>query len=335
MSTVPNLFIIGAPKSGTTSLYVYLKGHPEVHLSPTKEPNFFAADLAHDISGQSFVYPRDWPAYLELFERAGAAKVIGEGSTRYMYSERAPALIRATSPNARIVAILRNPVDMLRSLHAHKVAAGTEDLEDFEQALAADLDRRAGRRIPPRSNPRLATYRDRARYGELLLRWFEAFGRDRVNVIVFDDLVQQPEGEFRRLLEFLDIDPGYRPATFASHNVAHGGRRLVRRLTATAPAQWLAWRALPSVVGDIRARELVSAFSQSRLRRSGGEGLVVAPELRRRLESELEADVALLSGLLGRDLASLWLGHDVEAVEDERGAGRAARLAADGEQIPV
>lgn len=317
---VPNLFVIGAPKCGTTSLYMYLKGHPQVHMSPTREPNYFAADLAHDPARQSFVYGRDGAAYLRLFERAGTKPIVGEASTRYLSSRRAPMLIRAASPEARIVAMVRNPVDMLRSLHAHKLAAGTEDIADFEHALAADLDRRSGRRIPARANPLLATYRDRARYGELLLPWFETFGPQSVHVIVLEDVVRQPDLQFERLLDFLAVDPAYRPPAFKSHNSAHRGRNVVKRLTSTPPAQWLAWRALPSMVGDIRARELVSTFSHSRLRRSEGLPTEVAPELRARLESEYEADVSLLGQLLQRDLARLWFGQPDGALPDDRPA---------------
>ena len=227
MVRFPDLFIIGAPKSGTTSLYEYLKGHPDVFMSVLKEPSYFAPDLAKEDSANFLVYGRDEALYLNLFAEAGDAKRLGEASTRYLYSKEAPALIKAASPDARIVAMLRNPVDMMHSLHAHKVAAATEDL-DFEEALAAEADRHAGKRIPPTSNPMLATYRDRARFGEQLPRWFEIFGRDRVHVIILEDMIRQPEDEFRRLLEFLEVDPDYQPESFAAHNVAHGARSAFR-----------------------------------------------------------------------------------------------------------
>jgi hypothetical protein len=312
----PNLFIIGAPKSGTTSLYEYLKGHPEVHMSPLKEPNYFAPDLARDISGNSMLFERDESEYLALFAQARGVPVIGEGSTRYMYSRRAPALIHAAAPDARIVAMVRNPIDMIYSLHAHKLSAGTEDIADFEQALAAEGDRAAGTRLPPHSNPLLATYRDRARFGEQLTRWFDEFGRDRVHVIVFEDLLAAPDAEFRKVLEFLGIDPEYRPASFAAHNAAHGSRSaLVRRLVLSSPAQWLAWRALPRIVGGVRAREMVAVFSQSRLRRRKIQRESVPPALRARLEKDFDPDVTVLSALLGRDLRARWFGRPLAPVE--------------------
>src|SRR5687767_12353755 len=158
------MFIIGAPKSGTTSLFEYLKAHPQVFMSQVKEPNYFAPDLA-DEGDNMLRHPVDEARYLDLFAGAGAALRRGEGSVRYIYSRAAPQLIHAVAPDPRIVVMLRNPVDMAHSLYRHMVAAGVEDLPTFEQALDAEDDRHQGRRVPARMNPRLSTYRDRARYG--------------------------------------------------------------------------------------------------------------------------------------------------------------------------
>jgi sulfotransferase family protein len=314
MTRMPDLFIVGAPKSGTTSLYEYLKGHPDVFMSVVKEPCYFARDLAKDDSGNFLVYGRDEKLFLDLFADAGDAKRLGEASTRYLYSKDAPTLIHDAQPDARIVAMLRNPVDMIHSLHAHKLAAATEDVADFEQALATEADRHAGRRIPAHSNPGLATYRDRARFGEQLPRWFEAFGRDRVHVIIFEDMIRDTEGEFRRLLEFLEIDPDYQPESFGAHNTAHGARSIfVRRLLNSRPPQWFVWTFLPRVIGDVRTRGLVRRFRHSWFHRRKIQKAPLSSELRRRLEEEFAPDVARLSEMLGRDLGELWFGRSVTA----------------------
>jgi len=305
---MPDLFIIGAPKSGTTSLYEYLKGHPEVFMSVVKEPCYFARDLAHDHSGNFLVYERDEALYTALFDEATPEqKRAGEGSTRYLYSKDAPALIREASPEARVIAMLRNPVDMIHSLHAHKLAAATEDLADFKDALDAEADRHAGRRIPAHSNPTLATYRDRARFGEQLPRWFDTFGRNRVHVIIFEDMVRDPAGEFRRLLEFLEIDPDYVPASFAAYNTAHAARSLsIRRVLNTRLPQWVVWSLLPKVIGDTRTRGVVRRFRHSWFHRKPIQKAPLSPQLRRQLEDEFAPDVARTSELLGRDLGELW-----------------------------
>lgn len=309
----PNLFIIGAPKSGTTSLYEYLKGHPQVFMSVVKEPCYFSADLAFDHSGNFLVYERDAKLYEDLFADAGDAKLLGEGSTRYLYSHDAARLIHAASPDARIVAMLRNPVDMIHSLHAHKLAAGTEDITSFEEALDAEADREEGRRLPAHSNPKLSTYRDRAKFGEQLPRWFDEFGRDRVRVIIFEDMVRDPEGEFRALLEFLGIDPDYVPESFGAHNTAHGARStLIRRMLNGRFPQWLVWGLLPKLIGDTRTRGLVRRFRHSWFHRKPINRGKISPELRRRLEDDFAPDVARLSALLGRDMGQFWFGRSAD-----------------------
>lgn len=310
VTRTPNLFIVGAPKSGTTSLYEYLKGHPEVFMSVVKEPCYFARDLAKDRSGNFLRYDVDRDRYGALFADAGGAKRVGEASTRYLYSKDAPALIAADVSEAWIIAILRNPVDMIASLHAHKLAGGTEDLADFEEALAAEEDRHAGRRLPADSNPLLATYRDRARYGEQVPRWFDAFGRERVHVILFEEMIREPATHFRRLLEFLGVDPTYQPTSFAAHNPAHGARgNLLRRVARTRPVQFATWRLLPALIGDGRTRGLARRLGHSTLRRRPVERPELPAELRQRLELEFAPDVAQLSALLGRDVASVWFGQ--------------------------
>lgn len=310
MSRFPNLFIIGAPKSGTTSLYHYLSGHPQVFMSQVKEPGYFARDLTAQTPDNTMRFGVDEGAYLALFEAADEARYAGEGSVRYLYSHDAAGLIHDAEPAARIVAMLRNPVDMAHSLHAHMLAGGAEDIVEFEEALAAEDDRHAGKRIPPTANPRLSTYRDRARYGEQLPRWLDTFGRERVHVIIFEDFARQPAVEFRRVLEFLGVDADYQPESFAAYNVAHGSRsKRLRALLSGRLPQWFVWRLMPRLIGDRRTRALVQRFRHSRLHRRPLDKAPISPDLRRRLEDEFAPDVARLSELLGRDVGALWFGR--------------------------
>jgi len=309
VSRTPDLFIVGAPKSGTTSLYEYLKGHPEVFMSEAKEPCYFSRDLALDESGNFLVYGRDEKRYLDLFADAGDAKRVGEGSTRYLYSRDAPRLVHDAQPNAFVIAMLRNPVDMIQSLHAHKVAAGTEDERDFETALAQEEERLSGRRIPAHSNPKLATYRDRAMFAEQLQRWVDVVGREHVHVGILEDVVRDPATEFRKVLEFLDVDPDWRPASFAAHNTAHGARSMrLRRALNGRSVQWVVWRGLPRLVGEARTRQLVHGMREWLVRKPLRKE-TLRPELRRQLELEFTADVTKLSAMLGRDLGQLWFGR--------------------------
>lgn len=307
MTRTPDLFIVGAPKSGTTSLYEYLRGHPDVFMSAVKEPCYFSRDLAPDDSGNFLIYKRDEKLYYDLFEEAGDAKRAGEGSTRYLFSHDAPALIREAQPNPFVIAMVRNPVDMIQSLHAHKLAAGTEDEPDFEKVLALESERHAGRHVPKHSNPQLSTYRDRAMFAAQLEPWFQTMGRERVHVGILEDMIGDPATEFRKVLEFLQVDPTWQPESFTAYNTAHGARSIfVRRLLNGRVPQWVVWRALPRVIGDKNTRVLVRQFRHSWFHRRPIAKGPIRPELRRQLEDEFMPDVTRLSEMLGRDLGQLW-----------------------------
>lgn len=303
----PDLFIIGAPKCGTTSLYEYLEGHPQIYMSPVKEPFYFAPDAVRTTHTQ-FIYGRDEPAYLALFAGARGERWVGEASTRYMLSEAAPRLVHDFQPAARLVAMVRNPVDMLPALHNERVSLGLEPITDFEEALAADADRRAGHRLPPGTDTRLAEYRAHARYGAQLQRWIDTFGRAALHVIVFDDFVADPAAELRRLLEFLEVDPSYQPHSFRARNQSHRTRGWANALARTPPVAWAAHRVMPRFLGDARATRLRRRLRHTPLLRRPYRREPVAPALRRALAGDFAADVAHLSRIVGRDLGALWFG---------------------------
>ena len=321
MTRRPDLFIIGAAKCGTTSLYEYLKDHPDVFMSPAKEPRYFAPDLASAGVGHDLVYGKDEDRYMGLFSEARDEKRLGEASVRYIYSSSAPGLIRDFQPRPYIIAMLRNPVDVVHSMHNQRWSEGAEEIADFEQALAAEEDRKAGRGIPPGSNPMLAVYRDRARFGKQLPRWFETFGPERIHVIIFEDMVRDPAGTFRRVLEFLEVDPDYQPESFAIHNPRHQPRNMaLRSLLNSRLPQWFAWSVMPRLLGDRATRGLVRRFRHSRFNRKPAAKTAMRPEVRRRLEAEFAPDVASLSKLLGRDLAQVWWKHAPEGAGERAAA---------------
>jgi hypothetical protein len=127
-------------------------------------------------------------------------------------------------------------------------------------------------------------------------------------VIIFEDFVRDPAGEFRRLLEFLAVDPDYQPETFAVHNRSHQPQsRLVRSLLRSAPVQWFLWRLLPALRVDDLVRYALAPFR--RFNRRPAKRQPLSPELRARLEADFREDVEALGRLLGRDLAALWFHH--------------------------
>jgi len=314
------MFVVGAPKSGTTSLYEYLAGHPDVFMSPVKEPMYFAPDMRGG-PRRRFEYRVDEAQYMSLFAGARDQKTIGEASTRYLASHAAPRLVREFEPQARIVIMLRNPVEMIHALHNERVSFGTEEITDFEEALAADADRAAGRRLRQGADPLWAVYRNKARFGEQVARWIDKFERERVHVIIFDDFADDTPGEYRKLLEFLDVDPSYQPASYAARRKSHRRRGgLLRAMVQSPAARWAVHRLLPAVFGRTRSARLVWRFRQSRLNLKAAPRQPIRPELRRQLEAEFAPDIAQLSSILERDLVQLWFGRPAQA---EGAAGRA------------
>ena len=175
--TMPNFLVIGAAKSGTTSLYHYLGQHPQVYVSPVKEPNFFALEgekpdfrapgSEERINSWSVT---DVEAYRALFEGAGEEEALGEASAMYLYSEKAPGRIRHHLPNTKLVAVLRDPVERAYSSFLHLKRNGREPLDDFVEALEAEE-----RRI--RDNWEwIWHYKNMGFYHEQLRRYHEAFG---------------------------------------------------------------------------------------------------------------------------------------------------------------
>lgn len=304
----PDLFIVGAPKSGTTSLYDYLSGHPDVYMSPVKEPLYFCPDVRSGGHRRRFEYPRDEAAYLALYSEAHEEKRLGEATTRYLVSREAPVLIHEFDPDARIIAILRNPVDMIHALHNERLSQGHETIDDFGLALAADVDRAAGRNLPPGTNALGGVYRESARYAEHLARWLAAFPRNQVHVIVFDDFASDTPREFRGVLEFLGVDPDYQPASFAPRNTSHRQRRAVRRIVDSRPGHWLTHRVLGAAIGPNARARLALRFRQSRLNRRVAARAPLPAPLRHELEQEFRPDVERLGEMLDRDLVSLWFG---------------------------
>ena len=302
---VPTFFIVGAPRCGTSSLYAYLSAHPDVFVCRPKEPHHLGSDL--DLRPRPFA---DRAAYLRLFDGGGRARQLGEGSVLYLYSKAAPGEIRALSPDAKVIVLLRDPVEMVCSLHAHNLLLNHEDLPDLEQALAAEGDRREGRRIPPTCAAPLALqYRALGRFAEHVSRYRESLGPERVRCILYDDLAAEPERVYRETIAFLGLEPGGRPEFKAINprsrwRSPRAGRLLIRGLRrGSLVAQKLPTRALrTSALAVVGLLSIVPM----RLNLAPARPSAPAPELRAGLRDAFRDDVGHLAEILGRDLSS-WL----------------------------
>ncbi len=293
MSKLPNFFIIGAPKSGTTSLAAWLAEHPVIYLSPIKEPCYFSTDI-----GNRRV--KEWDTYVRLFKEAKQFhKVVGEASTTYLFSQVAIPAIEQQLPGARYIVMIRNPVDMAYSLHEQQLRSFNENIEDFPTAWMLASERRAGRYVPPGcKDPILLDYPAWCRLGEQLERLYSLVPKERVLVLVLDDVKENPRREYLKVLEFLGVPDDGRQ-TFPVYNTTREWRsrrvaRVIRALAKTVSwgkhvRGWLPRRSL----GIINRLEAWNTRMRPRP--------PLPPDLRAELAIYFAEDVRKLEKLLGRD----------------------------------
>ncbi|MGE0608305.1 MAG: sulfotransferase [Pirellulales bacterium] len=197
----PNFFIVGAPKCGTTSLSAYLREHPQVFMATPKELGYFATDLPKLRNVTSLA------KYEQLFAAATDKQIRrGEASVLYMPSRQAASLVKEYAPRAKIVIMVRNPLDLLASWHAQLVCNRDETEVSFERAWDLRFERKLGRKVPQACrHARLLWYHELARLGKQTDRWVQSFGQEQVKIVCFDDLKADAGAVYRDVLEFLDL----------------------------------------------------------------------------------------------------------------------------------
>ena len=307
---LPDFFVIGHPKCGTTALYAMLKRHPQIYMSDVKEPQFFASDLRIGAGDErSSAGTRTLSEYMALFGEARADQLVGDASTRHVWSPGAPARIAAAQPQARIIVVLREPTSFLRSLHLQLLQNRAEDEPDFGRAIALEADRRAGRALTElaASQPRLLLYCERAGYLEQLRRYHAVFPREQVLVLIYEDFRADNERTLRQVQRFLGVDDsvpvevveanpsvrrrvGLDDTVFAVTYGRNRGARMVRKTIMRVTPRGLRHAAYGSLQRSV-------VFGSPR---APDEQLML--ELRRRFKPDVQA----LSEYLDRDLVSLW-----------------------------
>lgn len=298
MTRLPDFMIIGAARSGTTAVYSFLRQHPGVFMSRVKEPNYFAFEpgaLSFAGPGAEFVNNSvtSFEAYGELFADAPAGARVGEASPLYLYSEHAPRRISDRLPDARLIAILRNPVEQAHSHFLYARKEMIEPLADFGAALDAQEERRAARWQP------LFQYSAFPRYNIQLRRYLECFRREQMLLFLYEDLERDPSGLMRQIFRFIGVDDRFVPDVRARPNAGGDPRSRLLQSVVMRPnvASQLAGALLPP---DTRRwlRDLISSRNTAKveLPRAAGE----------RLRATMRDDIIDLQTLIQRDL-SAWL----------------------------
>lgn len=295
--TFPNFLIIGAAKSGTTALYHGLKQHPDVYMSPVKEPRYFAPEFYRTnydapLRDSRRKQPMTLEAYTDLFEAAGQAKAIGEASTEYLYFPETPQRIKTQIPKVKLVAVLRNPVERAFSAYCYQMRDGCAVLP-FEEAIEAEP-----KRIKQNWRPGWL-YLKSGDYLPQLERYYRTFDSSQIKVYLYDELRRQPQRLYRDLFSFLEVDPTFEPE-LAQKNVSkmpasQSLNRLKRRLKVVKPA-------IEALLPETLVERMSAKLDELNMR----DKPELNQELRETLSEHFSDDVMELQDLIGKDL-SLWL----------------------------
>ena len=295
--TLPNFLIVGAAKSGTSSLYEYLSQHPDVYLCPVKEPCYFS-------DGNPRLARTDLD-YEALFNGRTSEKAVGEASASYLHDSEAPEKIKALLDRVKIIIILRNPVDRAYSQWGQIFyQLGYEKLS-FEEALEAEDDRIALGKFGESSPFYYGFYRyfHAGLYYEQVKRYFDTFDRERVQVHIFEEFIQDPIKSCQEIFAFIGVDPNFRPV-IEKHNPAAAFRvGTLHRFLLSPPTFLLRWyQALP-----MRLKLFIYSTARSVFRMNLQE--VSRPPMknpiRERLMERYRKNIKQLEDLLDRDL-SIW-----------------------------
>jgi len=314
LQRVPDFFIVGHPKCGTTALYEMLRVQPQVFMPELKEPWYLASDMKPRFPPpRSASPPESMQEYLRLFAGAAPDQRAGEASSSYLLSRTAAGAIAELAPQARIIAILREPASFLRSLHVQLLSTHVESAKTLRQAIELEPARREGRKIPRRSHrPQLLLYSDHVRYVEQLRRYHDLFPPEQVLVLIYDDFRGDNEATVRRVLSFLDVEE-QAPVTERRANPTVSQMRsqqLDELLNIVSVGRGPVSRAAKSALKRVSSRELRHAAIRATQRHLvNGRPKPAEPELMLQLRRRFRGEVEALSEYLDRDLVTLW-GYD-------------------------
>jgi len=340
----PNFLIIGVQKSGTTSLYHYLNQHPQIGMSSMKEPHFFLAETLKKWQYYPGQKVRLWhnrvtsvQTYQKLFDPLGHQKAIGEASVWYLYRSRAAAKIKHYLPEAKLIAILRDPAERCFSDYKQGLTFGYETRSDFYEAILADQERF-------QSDPSATFhYVPQGFYYQQLKSYLKLFDHQQIRVYFYEDLKKNPEWMLRDIFRFLEVDVNFVPdisqkknVSPVSYNLLEPKHKFCRTLGASEliiPENLSLQRPFKRTKAQLShfalynklMRRLLALFGSERFRKKRAIQLmekaglmelhpikpILEPHVRQELVEIYREDISKLSELLQRDL-SQWLRADVE-----------------------
>lgn len=301
--TMPNFLIIGTAKAGTTALYSYLNQHPQIYMSPEKEPHFFAFEgerlnfggIAGDRAWLNRAAITDLETYRKQFQRVSKQIAIGEASTLYLYIPKAAERIKYYVPEAKLIAILRNPVERAYSAFLFQIRDDLEPITDFAQALQEEKIRITKNWVP------IYYYQQMGFYYTQVKRYFDMFSRDQIRIYLYEDLSSDPMSILQDTFQFLGVDHKFVPDVSLRHNVSGIPKNKILNsfLLKPHPIKSILKPFLPE---GLRRTLIVSLKN----RRSLDKPPPLPIELRRQLIEVYREDILKLQDIIQRDL-SRWL----------------------------
>lgn len=295
--TMPNFLIIGAEKSGTTALYHYLRQHPQIYMSPVKEPGFFSYEEGQKPKragpGHFPTEPiTDVDAYTRLFGEVSNERAIGEATPTYIANPETPARIRSYIPDAKFIAILRHPAERAYANFLHARWLGFEPIADFPRALQEEETRIQN------GWGGLWRYKKKGFYYSQLKRYFDTFDRSRIGVHLYEDFRADPVSLLQEIFLFLEVDATFVPDSTIRTNVSGVPKSRVMHSMVVALNRPTLKQLIPArLVRELREpiRNLILAKPPQ-----------MSPEVRRELIEVYREDILELQYLIDRDL-SRWL----------------------------
>lgn len=294
---MPNFLIIGAAKSGTTALYHYMKQHPQIYMSPVKETEFFAFEGKK----LDFCGPGDMPRhsitkledYQTQFDNVSTEIAVGEASPAYLYIPEASARIQYHIPNAKLIAILRDPVERAYSQFLMFIRDGRETTFDFATALQLEQTRASenwawGWR-----------YVDLGFYHFQLKQYFDRFNREQIRVYLYEDLSKKPIHVLQDIFCFLNVDETFVPDISVRHNISGMPKSKIVHSFLTRPN--LIKTALRPLLPISLRKQLTKDLREKNFSKP-----MLSSEMRSQLVNGFRDDILKLQDLIQRDLSS-WL----------------------------
>lgn len=293
----PNLFIIGAPKSGTTLLYEQLRTHQDIFMCIPKEPNYFCSDFSN------LQYVDSYKEYINLFRNCKSnVKVIGEASAWYLYSKSAIDNIYNFNKDAKIIVMIRNPIEVVLSLHSHFLFNFYEVENSFINAWKLQKERKNGKFIPKQcKESRLLQYKDATKIGTQLEKLYTIFPDKQIKCILLEDYIEKKYLIYNEILEFLSINPGHQPS-FKKINSEKTHKVLwINRILLNPPSlfRWL-WKKVKNIFGPniIRYADKIILLNTKRSKNK------FEKKIHKIVANEYDSEIMKMSKILNKDLTA-------------------------------